>query len=126
MATQHRGEIVRDIVRKMGINQAQLARALDVSRSSLYRHYEVPNLSLVVIRQIGAAIGYDFSADIRGLAAEASGSVAAEPVAAYHTPDPLADCQARLLRVHEQFMDKVRQYDELQQRYAALLAERKQ
>ena len=121
MATQHRGEILQDIVRKTGVNQAQLARALGISRSSLYRHYGVPNLSLVFLRRAGAAIGYDFSAHIRGMVPEAS--AAAEPAATY-APDTLAECQAKLLRVHEQFMEKVQQYDELKLRYEALLTER--
>lgn len=120
MATQHRGEIVRDIVRKMGINQAKLARALGVSRSSLYRYYEVRNLSLVLIRQIGTAISYDFSANIRGMAAEAS--VTAEPLVGYGL-ETLDDFRTKLLQVYEQLAEKVRQYDELKAQYDALLAE---
>lgn len=122
MAIQHRGEILQQIVRTTGINQAELARRLGISRSSLYRSYDVANLSLVFIRQVGASIGYDFSAHIRGMVPEASAT--AEPAAVY-TPETLAECQAKLLRVHEQFMAKVQQYDELKARYEALLMERK-
>ena len=121
MATQHRGEILQDIVRKTGANQAQLARALGISRSSLYRQYGIPNLSLVFLRQVGVALSYDFSPHIRGMVPEAS--AAAEPAAPY-AAETLAECQAKLLRVHEQLADKVRQYDELKARYEALLAER--
>ncbi|HET9503154.1 MAG TPA: helix-turn-helix domain-containing protein [Hymenobacter sp.] len=123
MATQHRGEIIKAAIRKAGVNQAKLAQTLGVSRSSLYRQYEVPNLSLAFIRQVGEAIAYDFSTEIRGLLPAVS--VAAEPSAPY-APLSLEDCRGKLLQVHEQLAEKVRQYDELLARYHALLAERGQ
>jgi len=121
MATQHRGEIIKAAIRKAGVNQAKLAQVLGMSRSSLYRQYEVPNLSLVFIRQVGEAIGYDFSADIRGLL---PATVAAEPAPAPYASLSPEDYRQKLLQVHEQLAEKVRQYDELLARYEALLAER--
>lgn len=121
MAAQHRGEIIKEIIQQNGVNQTRLAKDLRMSRSSLYRQYDIPNLSFVFIRQVGAAIGYDFSARIKGLVTDPS--MVAEPAAAYPL-DSLADCQQRLLRVHEQFMEKVRQYDELKARYEDLLTSR--
>ena len=123
MATQHRGEIIKAVIRKAGVNQAQLAQLLGLSRSSLYRQYEVPNLSLLFIRQVGEAIGYDFSADIRGLLPS---NVAAEPPPAPYAPLTPDDYRHKLLQVHEQLAEKVRQYDELLARYEALMAERGQ
>ena len=63
----------------------------------------------------------DFSVHIRGMVPEAKS--VAEATAVY-APETLAECQAKLLRVHEQYMEKVQQYDELKLRYEALLAER--
>ncbi|GAB2767786.1 transcriptional regulator with XRE-family HTH domain [Hymenobacter luteus] len=119
MAAQHRGETLLTIIRKNGVNQTQLARDLGMSRSNLYRRYEVANLSPAFLRQVGAAIGLDLSGYFPELRSETN--VVAEPLAAYEIPSPV-DCQQRLLQVLEQFAEKVRQYDELKARYDALLS----
>lgn len=121
MAAQHRGEILQEVVRKSGVNQARLARDLGIARSNLYRQYSVPNLDFVFIRRVGTALGYDITAHFKGMTAEPA--VVAEPAATYQLDD-LSACRQRLLLVHEQFAEKVRQYDELKVRYDALLAER--
>ncbi|MDO7877136.1 helix-turn-helix transcriptional regulator [Hymenobacter sp. ASUV-10] len=124
MAAPHRGQILSDIISRNGINQTQLARDLGMSRSNLYRRYEVANLSPAFLRQVGAAIGLDLAAYFPELRPDTA-SVVAEPAASYERPAPI-DCEQRLLQVLEQFAEKVRQYDELKARYDALLAERNQ
>ncbi len=122
MAAAHRGKILSDIISQNGINQAQLARDLGMSRSNLYRRYEVANLPPVFLRQVGTAIGLDLAPYFPELRLDTS-SIVAEPAAAYERLSP-ADCEQRLLQVLGQLADKVRQYDELKAKYDALLAER--
>ena len=121
MPAQSHGEILRQAVHQRAVNQKQLAQQLGISRSTLYEKYEADKLDLSFIERVGQFIRYDFSTHIPELAP----AVVAEPLPTYRTAtDSLEACQARLLLVHEQFAEKVRQYDELQAKYNALLAEK--
>lgn len=115
MAKQHRGEIVAAAITKSGMKLAKLHAALGISRPTLYRRLEDPNLDFDFIKQVGLLIYHDFAADFRELAAPVY-SVAAEPAASYQL-DSLDDCKNKLLHVYGL-------YTELQEKYAALLAER--
>ncbi|SHE36885.1 helix-turn-helix transcriptional regulator [Pedobacter caeni] len=56
----NKGEIVERIVRnKIGISE--LARKLNVSRTSIYNWFEQEYISIYTICKIGNAIGHDFS-----------------------------------------------------------------
>lgn len=56
----NKGEIVERIVRnKIGISE--LARKLNVSRTSIYNWFEQEYISIYTICKIGHAIGHDFS-----------------------------------------------------------------
>lgn len=126
MPAQSHGEIIRQAVHQRAVNQKQLAQQLGISRSTLYEKYEADKLDLAFIERVGQFIRYDFSAHIPELAPVAAPAVVAEPLPTYRTAtDSLEACQARLLLVHEQFAEKVRQYDELQEKYNALLAKQK-
>jgi len=126
MPAQPHGEILRQAVHQRAVNQKQLAQQLGISRSTLYEKYEADKLDLAFIERVGQFIRYDFSTHIPELAPAAAPAVVAEPLPTYRTaPDSLEACQARLLLVHEQFAEKVRQYDELQAKYNALLAKQK-
>ncbi|WP_151087248.1 hypothetical protein [Hymenobacter baengnokdamensis] len=118
MAKQHRGEIVHEVVLKSGVKVSRLYGALGISRPTLYRRFDDPNLEFDFIRRVGEVIYHNFAEEFRELA-----PTAAEPVEIYQITT-LEECKDRLLRVHEQFMEKVRQYDELKARYDALLSER--
>ena len=126
MAAQSHGEILRQAVHQRAVNQKQLAQQLGISRSTLYEKYEADKLDLAFIERVGQYIRYDFSVHIPELAPPGTSAVVAEPLPTYRTAaDSLEVCQARLLLVHEQFAEKVRQYDELQAKYNALLAKQK-
>jgi len=122
MAKQHRGEIVAAAIAKSGMKLARLHAALGISRPTLYRRLEDPNLDFDFIKQVGALIYHDFAEDFRELAAPAA-SVVAEPAGTYQVAS-LDECKDRLLRVYDLYLDKVRQYDELKVRYDALLNQR--
>lgn len=126
MPAQSHGEILRQAVHQRAVNQKQLAQQLGISRSTLYEKYEADKLDLAFVERVGQFIRYDFSAHIPELAPPGASAVVAEPLPTYRTAsDSLEACQARLLLLHEQFAEKVRQYDELQEKYNALLAKQK-
>ncbi len=123
MPAQPHGEILRQAVHQRAVNQKQLAQQLGISRSTLYEKYEADKLDLTFIERVGQFIRYDFSVHIPELAPPGTLPAVAEPLPTYRAAtDSLEACQARLLLVHEQFAEKVRQYDELQEKYNALLA----
>lgn len=69
----HRGEITKKRVKESGVHAVVIHKALNVSRSSLYRFYELANLDLDTILKIGKVIRYDFSKDfpeLRNISAE--------------------------------------------------------
>ena len=115
MAKQHRGEVVKEAVLNSGLTFTGLRKKLGISRPTLYRRFEEPNLSFEFIEKVGALIRHDFAQEFRELAPPAS-TVVAEPVASYQL-DSLGECKNKLLHVYGL-------YTELQEKYAALLAER--
>lgn len=115
MTKQHRGEVVKAAVLKSGVKITKLYQALGISRPTLYRRFDEPNLDFDFIEQVGLLIRHDFGEDFRELAAPAATTVA-EPAPAYHL-DTLDDCKNKLLHVYGL-------YTELQEKYNALLAER--
>ena len=120
MAKQHRGEILQEVVLKSGVKVSRLYGALGISRATLYRRFEDPNLDLDFIRRVGEVIYHNFAEEFKELA-----PAVAEPAAVYPVSD-VEDCKNRLLRVYELYLEKVQQYDELKARYEALLSERGQ
>jgi hypothetical protein len=114
MAKQHRGEVVKEAVLKSGLTLTSLRQKLGISRPTLYRRFEEPNLSFEFIEQVGVLIRHDFAQEFRELAPPIA--AVAEPAASYQL-DSLDDCKNKLLHVYGL-------YTELQERYAALLAER--
>ncbi|MGI4884573.1 MAG: hypothetical protein ACRYFR_06400 [Janthinobacterium lividum] len=122
MAKQHRGETVAAAITKSGMKLAKLHAALGISRPTLYRRLEDPNLDFDFIKQVGQLIYHDFGQDFKELAAPVA-SVVAEPMGTYQVAS-LDECKDRLLRVYDLYLDKVRQYDDLKVRYDALLNKR--
>jgi AcrR family transcriptional regulator len=57
----HHGQIVEYIIRKKGINIAELARLLGVNRRSLYNWFADKELKIGIIYRIGIAVRHDFS-----------------------------------------------------------------
>lgn len=115
MAKQHRGEVVKEAVLKSGVKITKLYQELGISRPTLYRRFDEPNLDFDFIERVGELIRHNFAEDFRELASPTP-SVAAEPAASYQL-DTLDDCKNKLLHVYSL-------YTELQEKYAALLAER--
>lgn len=117
MAKQHRGEILQDVVLKSGVKVSRLYGALGISRATLYRRFEDPNLDFDFIRRVGEIIYHNFAEEFRELA-----PAVAEPVVVYQISS-LEECKDKLLQVYGLYLEKTRQYDELKARYEALLSE---
>jgi AcrR family transcriptional regulator len=120
MAKQHRGEIVHEVVLKSGVKVSRLYGALGISRPTLYRRFEDPNLNFEFIQRVGEIIYHNFAEEFKELT-----PMVAEPVEIYQIAS-LEECKDRLLRVYDLYLEKARQYDELKARYDALLSERGQ
>ncbi|MEM7174162.1 MAG: helix-turn-helix transcriptional regulator [Bacteroidota bacterium] len=57
----HRGQIVRSIIKQSGYSLATLAKRLCVSRTTLYNQFDNQNMSYDFIINVGYIIGFDFS-----------------------------------------------------------------
>lgn len=114
MAKQHRGEIVHQAVLKSGMKLAKVYRALGISRPTLYRRFEDPNLDFDFIKRLGEVIYHNFADEFRELAPV----TLLEAIVPYQL-ESLDDCKDKLLHVYGLYADMV-------QRYNTLLAERKE
>ncbi len=103
------------VVAKSGMKLSQLHRALEISRPTLYRRFEDPNLDFDFIKRVGQLIYHDFAQEFRELAAPGL-ALATEATAGYRL-ESLDDCKDKLLHVYSL-------YTELQEKYNALLNER--
>lgn len=110
MAVQHRGEIVAAAVRKSGVKLSQLHRELGISRPTLYRRFEDPNLNFDFIKRVGQIIHHNFALDFREL--NSASAVVAEPIVAYQLDD-LQDCKDKLLYVYGLYTELVQRYNVL-------------
>jgi len=63
----HKGQVIEKAVKESGISITQLAKKIKKSRQSVYNIFETQNVPLDLIIEIGKAIHYDFSKDIKQL-----------------------------------------------------------
>ena len=117
MTKQHRGEILQKVVLKSGVKVSRLYAALGISRATLYRRFEDPNLDFDFIRRVGEITYHNFAEEFKEPA-----PTVAEPAEVYQVAS-VEECKDKLLRVYELYLEKVRQYDELKAKYDALLSE---
>lgn len=69
---QHKGEIVERAVRQSGIPLTKLVGRLGKSRKWIYNAFENPHLSIDYILEIGNAIHYDFTNEIKELSSNSN------------------------------------------------------
>jgi hypothetical protein len=106
----HRGEIVAEAVRKSGIKLSKLHSALKISRPTLYRRFEEPNLDFDFIRDVGRIISHDFVAEFPELKPPAT--LAPQPIEAFRL-DNLDDCKNKLLHVYDLYTDILTKHNAL-------------
>ncbi|WP_226270399.1 hypothetical protein [Hymenobacter pini] len=105
----HRGEIVQKAVGKSGVKLTKLHTSLGISRPTLYRRFEDPNLDFDFIQEVGRIIMHDFSEDFKELKRPV---VVEESIGAYQL-DSLEDCKNKLLHVYGLYTDILQKYNDL-------------
>lgn len=65
----HKGELIEKAVRERSFPITLLAKRLNKSRRHIYNLFENPDVSLDIILQVGKIIQYDFSQELKELAA---------------------------------------------------------
>ncbi|QKG51285.1 hypothetical protein [Hymenobacter sp. BRD67] len=108
MAKQHRGEVIREAVLKSGVKFSSLYRKLGISRPTLYRRFEDPNLDFDFIKRVGDIIYHNFAEEFKELVP----ATALEPIIPYQL-DSLDDCKNKLLHVYSLYADMVQRYNNL-------------
>jgi len=64
---QHRGEILKEAIYKIGVPITELAKRMGKSRRWMYLMFDNSNVSLDLVLQIGKIIHHDFSDSIKEL-----------------------------------------------------------
>jgi hypothetical protein len=59
----HRGEVLKDAVRKVSFKITTLTKRMSISRGTYYNHIEDPELSFELLERYGKILKYDFTAD---------------------------------------------------------------
>lgn len=59
----HRGQIVEKLIRKSGYSLTKIAKQLGISRPTLYRKFNEPDLSYPFIANVGHILHHDFTQD---------------------------------------------------------------
>lgn len=113
LSMSHRGEVVSQAVTKSGMKLSKLHTALGISRPTLYRRFEDPNLDFEFIKRVGEVIYHDFSAEFKELAPPVV-SILDTGITPPFQLENLDDCKSQLLRVYSLYTD-------LLQRHQALL-----
>ena len=67
----HRGAIVEKAVRRSGYSLTRIAKALEISRTTLCNRFKTPNLSGEFINKVGKLIHYDFTIELPTLKKDA-------------------------------------------------------
>ncbi|MBI1184903.1 helix-turn-helix domain-containing protein [bacterium] len=59
----HKGKLLEEKIRKSGKSIQDLCKQLDISRTTMYRWFTIPDLNPKYLRQVGELIGETFSED---------------------------------------------------------------
>ena len=102
--SQHRGEIVEEIVRKSGYAIKALAQQLGFSRNTLYNRFREPNLNYEFIAKVGNIIHYDFVKKFPDMEKPESGEL---------SPTYMDRKTAELLRVEKKYIKLLENYNQL-------------
>ena len=98
----HRGEIVDKALRKSGFSITRLAKALKISRNTLYNKLKNPDLDYEFIVKVGDIIHYNFKFDFPEIKSES-------PMEEIHIPRGAAE----LLDLKNKYIQLTEQYEKL-------------
>lgn len=108
---KHRGELLNQVLMKLGIRKGYLAKKLGVHRNTvtnLIQAHDIPDQKLL---EIGRLINYNFADDLPELLP----SFVEEPQPSYQKKYTLDDCRGELVAMQ-------RKYIKLQEKYIELLS----
>jgi hypothetical protein len=100
---QHKGEIVEKAVRQSGIPLTKLVKRMGKSRKWIYNAFENPHLSIDYILEIGNAIHYDFSFEIKELSSNQN--IVSEPRPAYQDAEYWKNKYLHLLEEYKTLLE---------------------
>lgn len=109
-----RGPIVKVQVAKSGVKLVRLCKHLNISRPTLYRRFEDPNVDYDFIRAVGEVIHHDFSEQFPEMKKAPGLKAEALPTEL----DSLVDCKDQLLHVYGLYTDILQKYNALLQAQA--------
>jgi predicted transcriptional regulator len=101
----HRGEQVRQAVDNSGVSITRIAKALDVSRRTVYNWMDDPQMDHSRVEQIGKVIKVDFTEVLESYQGSTFGSIASIQSPDWHTDNNLIK---RMLDSHGRELDMMR------------------
>lgn len=103
---RHRGEIIKNAIKKSGFKVKILAERLNKSRTYIYDLYEEPLVDIETMSIIGKIIGHDFSSDLN-VTDKRLLSIVNE------TPVTYNDCIKQIDEWKTKYIDLLEKYNEL-------------
>lgn len=100
---RHKGEIVEKAVRQSGIPLTKLVKRLGKSRKWIYNAFENPQLSIDYILEIGNAIHYDFTNEIKELSSNPN--LVSEPKPTYQDAEYWKNKYLHLLEEYKTLLE---------------------
>ena len=100
---QQKGEIVEKAVRQSGIPFTKIVKRLGKSRKWIYNAFENPQLSIDYILEIGNAIHYDFTNEIKELSSNPK--VVSEPKPTYQDAEYWKNKYLHLLEEYKTLLE---------------------
>lgn len=105
---KHKGETLRSLVDKSSLNLSQIAKKIKFSRSTIYRDFEKPDLSLDRLVQYGKVLEIDMSKyfpEILG--------ITSEPPAGYNSPKSYNELLDEAKYWKDKYIDILEKYNSL-------------
>jgi predicted transcriptional regulator len=105
---KHRGEILKRAVADSGMSATRVAKALGVTRQTLYNRYDDPNVTRDFLIEVGKIIKYDFFQEIdsvKGLGPDGQQDAGQEK---YNTGE--TETMLRLVRTQQELIDLQRRH----------------
>jgi len=102
---KHIGQIVEKVVRMKGVNLSELAKEINVSRSSLYNSFKRSEMHANLVFRVGQVIKHDFSNEFPELYNENESSYRST----IPTPDPDDEYETKYYELMAKFQAHLKQ-----------------
>jgi hypothetical protein len=116
----HRGEVLKEAVKKSRYKISRLIKLARISRGTYYNHIQNADLSFEKLEMYGKIINYDFSADFPDM----QRYIVSEPASHYDPlPNTIEEAIKEIVRLREKCRE-LTEKDELSQKYIKVLEEK--